>query len=30
MGNIRDKIMVRAETGFKNGFYFGASVAVNF
>ena len=30
MGNIRDKVMVRAEAGFKNGFYFGGSVVVNF
>jgi hypothetical protein len=30
MGSIRDKIMIRAEAGFKNGFYFGGSVVVNF
>jgi opacity protein-like surface antigen len=30
MGNIRDKILIRAEAGFKNGFYFGAGVTVNF
>lgn len=29
MGNIRDKVLVRAEAGFKNGFYFGGSVVVN-
>ncbi|MBU4268906.1 MAG: hypothetical protein KJ808_08705 [Acidobacteria bacterium] len=29
-GNIRDKFLLRAEAGFKNGFYFGASVAINF
>lgn len=30
MGNIKDKILIRAEAGFKNGFYFGGSVVVNF
>jgi hypothetical protein len=30
MGNIRDKFLLRAEAGFKNGFYFGGSVTVNF
>jgi hypothetical protein len=30
IGNIRDKFMLRAEAGFKNGFYFGGSVAINF
>jgi len=30
MGNILDKFILRAEAGFKNGFYFGGSVAVNF
>ena len=30
MGNIRDKVMLRLEAGFKNGFYFGGSAAVNF
>ena len=30
MGNIRDKFLIRAEAGFKNGFYFGAGVTVNF
>jgi hypothetical protein len=30
VGNIRDKVMLRVEAGFKNGFYFGGSAAVNF
>jgi hypothetical protein len=30
IGNIRDKFLLRAEAGFKNGFYFGGSVAINF
>lgn len=30
MGNINDKYMIRAEAGFKNGFYFGGSLVVNF
>jgi hypothetical protein len=30
MGNINDKFLIRAEAGFKNGFYFGGSVVVNF
>lgn len=30
MGNINDKFMIRAEAGFKNGFYFGGSLVVNF
>jgi hypothetical protein len=30
LGNIRDKFLIRAEAGFKNGFYFGAGVTVNF
>jgi hypothetical protein len=30
MGNIKDKFLVRMEIGFKNGFYFGGSVVVNF
>lgn len=30
MANIRDKFLVRAEAGFKNGFYFGAGFTVNF
>ena len=30
IGNIRDKFLLRAEAGFKNGFYFGGSVSVNF
>ena len=30
MGNIRDKFLIRAEVGFKNGFYFGGGVTVNF
>jgi len=30
MGNIRDKFLLRAEAGFKNGFYFGGSVTLNF
>lgn len=30
MGNIDDKFIVRAEAGFKNGFYFGGSLVVNF
>ncbi len=29
MGNIGDKFLIRAEAGFKNGFYFGAGVTVN-
>lgn len=30
MGNIADKFILRAEAGFKNGFYFGGSLVVNF
>jgi hypothetical protein len=30
MGNINNKFLFRAEAGFKNGFYFGGSVVVNF
>lgn len=30
MVNIRDKFLLRAEAGFKNGFYFGGSAVVNF
>jgi hypothetical protein len=30
MGNIDDKFILRAEAGFKNGFYFGGSLVVNF
>jgi len=30
IGNIADKISLRAETGFKNGFYFSGSVVINF
>ncbi len=30
MGNINDKFLLRAEAGFKNGFYFGGSMVVNF
>jgi hypothetical protein len=30
MANIDDKFILRAEAGFKNGFYFGGSVVVNF
>lgn len=30
MGNINDKYLLRVEAGFKNGFYFGGSLAVNF
>lgn len=30
MGNFNDKFLLRAEAGFKNGFYFGASMVVNF
>jgi hypothetical protein len=30
MGNIADKFILRAEAGFKNGFYFGGSVVINF
>lgn len=30
MANIRDKFLLRAEAGFKNGFYFGGSVTINF
>jgi hypothetical protein len=30
IGNINDKFIMRAEAGFKNGFYFGGSVVVNF
>ena len=30
MGNINDKYLFRVEAGFKNGFYFGGSVVVNF
>ncbi len=30
MGNIRGKVLLRVEAGFKNGFYFGGSAAVNF
>ncbi len=29
IGNINDKFMVKAEAGFKNGFYFGAGAVVN-
>ena len=29
MGNINDKCMIRAEAGFKNGFYVGGSVIIN-
>ena len=28
IGNINDRFMIRAEAGFKNGFYFGGSLAV--
>lgn len=30
MGNIADKFILRTEAGFKNGFYFGGSVVINF
>ena len=30
IANIRDKFLLRAEAGFKNGFYFGGSLAVYF
>jgi hypothetical protein len=30
IGNIGDQFLLRVEAGFKNGFYFGGSVAVNF
>ena len=30
MGNINDKFLLRAEAGFKNGFYFGGSVSSTF
>jgi len=30
MGNIDDKFILRAEAGFKNGFYFGGSLVFNF
>jgi hypothetical protein len=30
MGNINDKFLLRAEAGFKNGFYFGGSMVINF
>jgi len=30
MGNIKDKFLLRAEAGFKNGFYFGGSAVINF
>ncbi|MCX6558021.1 MAG: hypothetical protein NTW95_11445 [Candidatus Aminicenantes bacterium] len=30
MGNIDNKFILRAEAGFKNGFYFGGSMVVNF
>ena len=30
MGNINDKFLFRVEAGFKNGFYFGGSLVVNF
>jgi hypothetical protein len=30
MGNINNKFLLRAEAGFKNGFYFGGSVVINF
>jgi hypothetical protein len=30
MGNINDKCLIRAEAGFKNGFYIGGSLVVNF
>jgi hypothetical protein len=30
MGNIADKFILRVEAGFKNGFYFGGSVVLNF
>jgi len=30
IGNIHDKFLIRAEAGFKNGFYFGGSVVINF
>jgi hypothetical protein len=30
MANINDKFILRAEAGFKNGFYFGGSLVVNF
>ena len=30
MGNINDQFLLRAEAGFKNGFYFGGSVTINF
>jgi hypothetical protein len=30
IGNIADKIILRAEAGFKNGFYFGGSMVINF
>ncbi len=29
IGNIDDKYLIRAEAGFKNGFYFGGSVVIN-
>lgn len=29
IGNIDDRFMIRAEAGFKNGFYFGGSLVVN-
>jgi len=30
MGNINDKFLLRVEAGFKNGFYFGGSMVINF
>jgi len=30
MGNIADRVILRAEAGFKNGFYFGGSLVINF
>jgi hypothetical protein len=30
MGNFADRLIVRAEAGFKNGFYFGGSLVINF
>ncbi len=29
-GNINDRCLIRAEAGFKNGFYFGGSLVINF
>jgi hypothetical protein len=30
VGNIRDRLLIRVEAGFKNGFYFAGSAAFNF